>query len=65
MVRVPSCARRPASPNFSLYTGPPYVDKRALVVANTAETRKYTAIYVLHDGEIGLVSDVLTLVCQP
>ena len=46
-------------------TSSPYVDNRPLLVANTPETRKYTAIYVVGDAEIGLVSDVLTLVCQP
>lgn len=61
------CQRGPeAAPVFlARDTSAPYVDNRPLLVANTPETRKYTAIYVLHDGEIGLTSDVLTLVCQP
>ncbi|MBI3877534.1 MAG: hypothetical protein HY300_16510 [Verrucomicrobia bacterium] len=43
----------------------PYVDNRAPLVAGKPEVRKYTAIYLLGDDEVGLVSDVLTVVTQP
>ena len=46
-------------------TSAPYMDNRPLLVANQPETRSYTAIYVLHDEEIGLVSDAISVVCQP
>ena len=46
-------------------TNSPYVDNRPLLVANQPETRTYTAFYVLHDAEIGLVSDAVSVVCRP
>lgn len=46
-------------------TNSPYVDNRPLLVANQPETRTYTAFYVLHDAEIGLVSDAVLVVWQP
>lgn len=46
-------------------TNSPYVDNRALLVAGQPETRTYTAIYVVDDQEIGLVSDAVAVVCQP
>lgn len=45
-------------------TSSPYVDNRPLLVANQPETRTYTAFYVLHDEEIGLVSDAVSVVCR-
>lgn len=46
-------------------TNSPYVDNRPLLVAGQPETRTYTAIYVVDDAEIGLVSDAIAVVCQP
>ena len=46
-------------------TSSPYVDNRPLLVAGQPETRTYTAIYVLNDEEIGLVSDAVAVVCKP
>lgn len=46
-------------------TSSPYVDNRALLVAGQPETRTYTAIYVVDDAEIGLVSDAVAVVVQP
>ena len=40
-------------------------DSRPLLVTNQLETRTYTAFYVLHDEEIGLVSDAVSVVCKP
>jgi hypothetical protein len=38
-------------------TQTPYVDNRPLLVAGKAETRKYKAIYVVNDAEVGQASD--------
>ena len=46
-------------------TNSPYVDNRPLLVAGQPETRTYTAIYVLNDEEIGLMSDAVVVVCKP
>ena len=46
-------------------TNSPYVDNRPLLVAGQPETRTYTAIYVVNDEEIGLVSDAVSVVCKP
>ncbi len=46
-------------------TSSPYVDNRPLLVPGQPETRTYTAIYVVGDDEIGLVSDAVAVVCQP
>lgn len=46
-------------------TTSPYVDNRPLLVAGQPETRTYTAIYVVNDEEIGLVSDAVVVVCKP
>lgn len=46
-------------------TASPYVDNRALLVAGKPEVRKYRAIYVVNDAEIGLPSDDVNVVCQP
>ena len=46
-------------------TASPYVDNRALLVAGKPEVRKYRAIYVINDAEIGIVSDDVNVVCQP
>ena len=46
-------------------TSSPYVDNRPLLVAGQPETRTYTAIYVLNDEEVGLVSDAVAVVCKP
>ncbi len=55
-----------AAPEFlARDTSSPYVDNRPLLIAGQPETRTYTAIYVLHDQEIGLVSDALAVVCKP
>ncbi len=40
----------------------PYVDNRPLSVANTAETREYMAIGVLHDSEVGQMSEIVNIV---
>ena len=41
------------------------MDNRPPLVANQPEPRTYTAFYVLHDAEIGLVSDAIPVVCKP
>jgi hypothetical protein len=50
--------RLPLPPGASL-------DNRPLLVAGQPETRTYTAIYVVDDQEIGLVSDAVAVVCKP
>jgi len=46
-------------------TSSPYVDNRPLLVAGKPETRKYKAIYVVDDAEIGQPSDEVVVTCQP
>lgn len=42
-----------------------YLDNRLLLVANKPELRRYTAVYVLKDQEIGQYSDELVINCAP
>ncbi|MDD5034664.1 MAG: hypothetical protein PHE55_07870 [Methylococcaceae bacterium] len=46
-------------------TQPPYVDNRPLAVPGKPELRRYKAIYVLGDEEIGLFSDEVVVNCTP
>lgn len=46
-------------------TSPPFTDNRPLLVAGKPELRRYTAVYVLNDQEIGHFSDELVLTCAP
>ncbi|MBI2927415.1 MAG: hypothetical protein HYY24_17095 [Verrucomicrobia bacterium] len=46
-------------------TATPYVDNRACLVAGKPETRKYKAIFVIDDAEIGQFSDEVVVTCQP
>lgn len=46
-------------------TASPYVDNRPLLVAGKPETRKYKAVYVVGDDEVGQFSDEVTAVAQP
>ncbi len=46
-------------------TSSPYIDNRPCAVAAKPEVRKYKAIYVVGDDEIGLFSDEVPVVCQP
>jgi hypothetical protein len=46
-------------------TQSPYVDNRPLLVAGKPETRKYKAIYVRNDAEIGQPSDEVVVTVQP
>lgn len=46
-------------------TSAPYVDNRALLVAGKPEVRRYKAIYVLNDAEIGSFSDEVVVTVQP
>ncbi len=43
----------------------PYVDNRPLLHAGKPELRRYTAIYMLKDKEIGQYSDDLVIACAP
>ncbi|MDD2659225.1 MAG: hypothetical protein PHY54_06015 [Methylococcales bacterium] len=43
----------------------PYIDSRPLLVAGKPELRRYSAVYVLNDKEIGLFSDELVINCAP
>lgn len=42
-----------------------YVDNRPLLVANKPELRRYTAVYVVKDKEIGQFGDELVVSCAP
>jgi len=42
-----------------------YIDNRPLLVAGKPELRRYTAVYVLKDMEIGQFSDELVVSCAP
>ncbi|MDD5037615.1 MAG: hypothetical protein PHE55_23040 [Methylococcaceae bacterium] len=46
-------------------TQQPYVDNRPLAVPGKPELRRYKAIYVLGDEEIGLFSDEVVVNCTP
>lgn len=46
-------------------TASPYVDNRTLSVAGKPEVRKYKAIYVIEDTEVGQPSDEVAVTCQP
>ncbi|AMK76447.1 MULTISPECIES: hypothetical protein [Methylomonas] len=46
-------------------TIPPYVDNRPLLVAGKPELRRYTAVYILKDAEVGQYSDELVVNCAP
>lgn len=46
-------------------TTPPFTDNRPLLAAGKPELRRYTAVYVLNDQEIGHFSDELVLTCAP
>lgn len=43
----------------------PFTDSRPLLQSGKAELRRYTAIYVIHDKEIGQFSDTLEISCAP
>ena len=46
-------------------THSPYVDNRPLLVAGKPETRHYRAVFFIGKAEIGLMSDVVSIVAQP
>ena len=46
-------------------TSSPYVDNRPLLAVGKPEVRKYKAVYVLSDEEIGQFSHEITVTCQP
>jgi hypothetical protein len=46
-------------------TSAPYVDNRTLLAAGKPEVRRYKAIYVLNDDEIGNFSDEVVATVQP
>lgn len=46
-------------------TVPPYVDNRPLFTPGKPELRRYTAVYVLNDEEIGQYSDEVAVTCAP
>jgi hypothetical protein len=43
----------------------PFIDTRPLLQPDKAELRRYAAIYVIHDQEIGQYSDTLEISCAP
>jgi hypothetical protein len=43
----------------------PYVDNRDVLVAGKPEVRRYKAIYVVSDDEIGYFSDEVVVTVQP
>lgn len=44
---------------------PSYTDNRPLLVQGKPELRRYTAVYVVNDAEVGLFSDELVISCAP
>ena len=46
-------------------TATPYVDNRSCLVPGKPETRKYKAIFVIDDAEVGQFSDEVVVTCQP
>ncbi|MBD9358404.1 hypothetical protein [Methylomonas albis] len=60
--------QREGEPDFIFLardTIPPYVDNRPLLVAGKPELRRYTAVYILKDAEVGQYSDELVVICAP
>lgn len=43
----------------------PFIDKRPLLVAGKPELRRYTAVHLLGDDEVGQFSDELVVNCAP
>ncbi|NJA04777.1 hypothetical protein HC024_03315 [Methylococcaceae bacterium WWC4] len=43
----------------------PYIDNRPLLVAGKPELRRYTAVHLLGDNEVGQFSDELVVNCAP
>lgn len=59
-------SRRDGEADFTFLardTASPYIDNRPLLVAGKAETRRYKAIYVLNDQEIGRASAEVAVTC--
>ncbi|MFM2295022.1 MAG: hypothetical protein RLZZ350_1435 [Verrucomicrobiota bacterium] len=46
-------------------TQSPYLDNRPLLQAGKPELRRYKAIYVLNDAQVGSFSDEIVVNCQP
>ncbi|MCL5746393.1 MAG: hypothetical protein M1541_21090 [Acidobacteria bacterium] len=46
-------------------TSSPYLDNRPLLAPGRPEVRRYKAVYVLNDQEIGQFSDEVTVTCRP
>ncbi len=46
-------------------TNSPYLDKRPLLAAGKPEVRRYKAIFLEGDAEIGGWSDIVTIACRP
>lgn len=46
-------------------TVPPYVDNRPLLAPGKPELRRYTAVYIAKDAEVGQYSDELVVNCAP
>ena len=46
-------------------TSSPYIDNRPCLVAGKPELRRYKAIYILDDQEVGQFSDEVPVTCQP
>jgi hypothetical protein len=46
-------------------TASPYVDSRPLAAPGKAEVRRYVAVFVLADEEVGLRSDEVVVTCSP
>lgn len=47
------------------HTAPRYTDNRPLLIAGKPELRRYSAIFVQKDHEVGLFSDELVVTCSP
>ncbi|NJA04930.1 hypothetical protein HC024_04110 [Methylococcaceae bacterium WWC4] len=45
--------------------GPAFTDDRPLLVPGKPELRRYTAVYVVNDEEVGLFSDEFVISCSP
>ena len=43
----------------------PYTDSRPLLEPGKTELRRYTAVYVINDKEVGQFSDVVEITCAP
>ena len=46
-------------------TSSPYIDNRPCAVLGRPEVRRYKAVYVLNDQEVGLFSDEVPVTCLP